>query len=62
MKHHVGYVSCFNNNKFIKWQEATLLCKRILLNHSPPIFSSFNMNTFCNLNMKDLCRDMLWIT
>lgn len=39
MKRHMGYVSCFNNNKFIKWQEATLLCKPILLNHSPSIFS-----------------------
>lgn len=61
-KHHMGYVSCFNNNKFIKWQEATLLCKPILLNHNPPIlfFSLFNMNTFCNLNMKDLSRDRFW--
>lgn len=33
----MGYVSFFNNNKFIKWQEATLLCKLILLNHSPSI-------------------------
>lgn len=38
MKRHMGYVSCFNNNKFTKWQEATLLCKLILLNHSPSIF------------------------
>lgn len=55
----MGYVSCFNNNnKFVKWQEATLLCKPILLNHNPPVFFSlFNMNTFCNLNTKDLSRD-----
>lgn len=63
MKRHRGYVSCFNNNKFITWQEATLLCKPILLNHSPSFFfSSFNMNTFCNLYVKDLRRDMFWTT
>lgn len=58
----MGYVSCFNNNnKFVKWQEATLLCKPILLNHNPPgFFSLFNMNTFCNLNTKDLSRDTFW--